>query len=55
VTELRVDTFKMLGSRSDNEAAPRNPSNGAPRQQRTNQKPQQPSGGFDDDDDSIPF
>jgi single-strand DNA-binding protein len=56
VTELRVDTFKMLGSRADNENAPRNPSTGAPRQQRTNQKPQQPSGGgFDDMDDEIPF
>jgi single-strand DNA-binding protein len=59
VTELRVDTFKMLGARQDNENAPRNPSTGAPRQQRASnqrQQPQQPSGGFDDDDsDNIPF
>ena len=58
VTELRVDTFKMLGARQDNENAPRNPSTGAPRQQRASnqrQQPQQPSGGFDDDDSDIPF
>jgi single-strand DNA-binding protein len=55
VTELRVDTFKMLGARQDNENAPRNPSTGGQRQPRTNQKPQQPSGGFDDDDGDIPF
>lgn len=60
VTELRADTFKMLGSRADNEsAAPRNPSTGAPRQQRNNAPArQQPSGGgFADMDDSddIPF
>jgi single-strand DNA-binding protein len=61
VTELRVDTFKMMGARQDNEnAAPRNPSNGAPRRER----PSQPQGGthggggsrgFDDMDDDIPF
>jgi single-strand DNA-binding protein len=59
VTELRADKFKMQGARADNEnAAPRNPSTGAPRQQRAStqrQQPQQPSGGFDDDDSGIPF
>jgi single-strand DNA-binding protein len=60
VTELRADTFKMLGSRADNESAPRNPSTGAPRQQRNNapsrQQPSAPSGGgFADMDDDIPF
>jgi single-strand DNA-binding protein len=54
-TELRVDTFKMMGARQDNENAPRNPATGGQRQPRTNQKPQQPSGGFDDDDSDIPF
>lgn len=56
VTELRADTFKMLGSRQDNESAPRNPSTGGQRQQRSApSKPQQPSGGFDDMSDDIPF
>jgi single-strand DNA-binding protein len=57
VTELRVDTFKMLGARQDNENAPRNPSTGAPRQQRASTQRQQPqqSSGFDDDDSDIPF
>jgi single-strand DNA-binding protein len=59
VTELRADTFKMLGARQDSEsAAPRNPSTGAPRQQRNapaRQQPSAPSGGFDDDDSDIPF
>jgi single-strand DNA-binding protein len=59
VTELRADTFKMLGARQDGEsAAPRNPSTGAPRQQRNapaRQQPSAPSGGFDDDDGDIPF
>jgi single-strand DNA-binding protein len=63
VTELRADTFKMLGSRNDSQGEqPRNPSTGAPRQQRANTgtRPapakQQPSaGGFDEMDDDIPF
>jgi single-strand DNA-binding protein len=56
-TELRVDNLTMLGSRAEGEQQRGNPSTGAPRQQRTNQRqqPQQPSGGFDDDDSDIPF
>jgi single-strand DNA-binding protein len=61
VTELRVDSFTMLGSRADGEQQRSNPSTGAPRQQRTNQratpaqKPSAPHGGFDDDDSDVPF
>jgi single-strand DNA-binding protein len=62
VTELRVDSFTMLGSRPDSQGEQRsNPSTGAPRQQRTNQRPapNKPSapqgGGFDEMDDDIPF
>jgi single-strand DNA-binding protein len=56
-TELRVDTFKMMGARQDNENAPRNPSTGGQRQPRN--APSKPQGGgdrgFDDMDDDIPF
>jgi single-stranded DNA-binding protein len=51
----------MLGSRNDSQGEqPRNPSTGAPRQQRANaparQQPSAPSGGgFDDMSDDIPF
>jgi single-strand DNA-binding protein len=62
VVELRVDQLQMLGSRQDNQGEQRsNPSTGAPRQQRTNQRAaparQQPpsGGGFDEMDDDIPF
>jgi single-strand DNA-binding protein len=60
-TELRVDTFTMLGSRAEGEQQRSNPSTGAPRQQRTNQRaaPTRPAapqgGGFDELDDEIPF
>jgi single-strand DNA-binding protein len=59
--ELRVDQLQMLGSRQEGEQQRSNPSTGAPRQQRTNQRtaPARQSapqgGGFDEMDDDVPF
>jgi single-strand DNA-binding protein len=59
VVEIRADSMKLMGDRQDKQGEqPRNPSTGAPRQQRNapaRQQPSAPSGGFDDDGSDIPF